>query len=140
MEGDYNVYTHSSLWMRPTRPDRYNAKMVYSWMICCSKKSQAICVVIMWYNSHRVWVRVRMVSCVLPISVVSFVWLWGCHVWIQVQGQIVLRSPSLLKFRDKFEKWIWNESLDLGIGQGEYDMLSLGADRRSSIGNRQDLI
>ena len=30
MEGDYNVYVHSSLWMRPTRPDRYNAKMVYS--------------------------------------------------------------------------------------------------------------
>ena len=30
MERDCNVYTHSSLWMRPTRPDRYNAKMVYS--------------------------------------------------------------------------------------------------------------
>ena len=30
MEGDCNVYAHSSLWMRPTRPDRYNAKMVYS--------------------------------------------------------------------------------------------------------------
>ena len=29
MEGDCNVYAHSSLWMRPTRPDRYNAKMVY---------------------------------------------------------------------------------------------------------------
>ena len=28
MEGDCNVYAHSSLWMRPTRPDRYNAKMV----------------------------------------------------------------------------------------------------------------
>ena len=27
--GDCNVYAHSSLWMRPTRPDRYNAKMVY---------------------------------------------------------------------------------------------------------------
>ena len=27
MEGDCNVYAHSSLWMRPTRPDRYNAKM-----------------------------------------------------------------------------------------------------------------
>ena len=33
MEGDCNVYAHSSLWMRPTRPDRlYNAKMVY-WSI-----------------------------------------------------------------------------------------------------------
>ena len=31
MEGDCNVYAHSSLWMRPTRPDRYNAKMVYKW-------------------------------------------------------------------------------------------------------------
>ena len=30
MEGDCNVYAHSSLWMRPTRPDRYNAKMVYT--------------------------------------------------------------------------------------------------------------
>ena len=30
MEGDCNVYAHSSLWMRPTRPDRYNAKMVYN--------------------------------------------------------------------------------------------------------------
>ena len=29
MEGDCNVYAHSSLWMRPTRPDRYNVKMVY---------------------------------------------------------------------------------------------------------------
>ena len=29
MEGDCNVYAHSSLWMHPTRPDRYNAKMVY---------------------------------------------------------------------------------------------------------------
>ena len=29
MEGDCNVYAHSSLWMRPTRPDWYNAKMVY---------------------------------------------------------------------------------------------------------------
>ena len=29
MEGDCNVYAHSSLWMCPTRPDRYNAKMVY---------------------------------------------------------------------------------------------------------------
>ena len=29
MEGDCDVYAHSSLWMRPTRPDRYNAKMVY---------------------------------------------------------------------------------------------------------------
>ena len=31
MEGDCNVYAHSSLWMRPTRPDRYNAKMVYKY-------------------------------------------------------------------------------------------------------------
>ena len=30
MEGYCNVYTHSSLWIRPTRPDRYNAKMVYT--------------------------------------------------------------------------------------------------------------
>ena len=30
MEGDCNVHAHSSLWMRPTRPDRYNAKMVYT--------------------------------------------------------------------------------------------------------------
>ena len=30
MEGDCNVYARSSLWMRPTRPDRYNAKMVYT--------------------------------------------------------------------------------------------------------------
>ena len=30
MEGDCNVYAHSSLWMCPTRPDRYNAKMVYT--------------------------------------------------------------------------------------------------------------
>ena len=30
MEGDCNVYAHSSLWMRPTRPDQYNAKMVYT--------------------------------------------------------------------------------------------------------------
>ena len=30
MEGDCNVYPHSSLWMRPTRPDRYNAKVVYN--------------------------------------------------------------------------------------------------------------
>ena len=29
MEGDCNVYAHSSLWMRPTRPDRYNMRMVY---------------------------------------------------------------------------------------------------------------
>ena len=29
MEGDCNVYAHSSLWMYPTRPDRYNAKMIY---------------------------------------------------------------------------------------------------------------
>ena len=28
--GECNVHAHSSLWMRPTRPDRYNAKMVYS--------------------------------------------------------------------------------------------------------------
>ena len=28
--GDCNVYAHSSLWMRPTLPDRYNAKMVYT--------------------------------------------------------------------------------------------------------------
>ena len=27
--GDCNIYAHSSLWMRPTRPDRYNSKMVY---------------------------------------------------------------------------------------------------------------
>ena len=26
---DCNVYAHSSLWIHPTRPDRYNAKMVY---------------------------------------------------------------------------------------------------------------
>ena len=30
MEGDCYVYAHSSLWMCPTRPERYNAKMVYS--------------------------------------------------------------------------------------------------------------
>ena len=30
MEGDCNVYAHSSLWMRPTRPDRYNMRMVYN--------------------------------------------------------------------------------------------------------------
>ena len=30
MEGDCNVYAHSSLWMRPTRPDRYNMRMVYT--------------------------------------------------------------------------------------------------------------
>ena len=30
MEGDCNVYTQSSLWMRPTRPDRYNMRMVYT--------------------------------------------------------------------------------------------------------------
>ena len=30
MEGDCNVYAHSLLWMCPTRPDRYNAKMVDS--------------------------------------------------------------------------------------------------------------
>ena len=29
MEGDCNVYAHSTLWMRPTRPDRYNMRMVY---------------------------------------------------------------------------------------------------------------
>ena len=29
MEGDCNVYAHSSLWMHPTRPDRYNMRMVY---------------------------------------------------------------------------------------------------------------
>ena len=29
MEGDCNVYAHSSLWMRPTWPDRYNMRMVY---------------------------------------------------------------------------------------------------------------
>ena len=29
MEGDCNVYAHFSLWMRPTRPDRYNMRMVY---------------------------------------------------------------------------------------------------------------
>ena len=29
MEGDCNVYAHSSLCMRPTRPDRYNMRMVY---------------------------------------------------------------------------------------------------------------
>ena len=34
--GDCNVYAHSSLWMRPTRPDRYNAKMVYKTNIDCS--------------------------------------------------------------------------------------------------------
>ena len=33
MEGDCNVYALSSLWMHPTRPDRYNAKMVYMNMI-----------------------------------------------------------------------------------------------------------
>ena len=35
MEGDCNVYAHTSLWMRPTWPDRYNAKMVY-WLILCN--------------------------------------------------------------------------------------------------------
>ena len=30
MEGDCNVYAHSSLWMRPTRPDRYNMRMVFT--------------------------------------------------------------------------------------------------------------
>ena len=34
MEGDCNVYAHSSLWMRPTQPDQYNAKMVYDSMKC----------------------------------------------------------------------------------------------------------
>ena len=29
MEGNCNVYAHSSVWMRPTRPDRYNMRMVY---------------------------------------------------------------------------------------------------------------
>ena len=32
MEGDCNVYAHSSLWMRPTRPDRYNMRMVYTFL------------------------------------------------------------------------------------------------------------
>ena len=30
MEGDCNVYAHSSLWLRPTRPDQYNMRMVYT--------------------------------------------------------------------------------------------------------------
>ena len=30
MEGDCNVYAHSSLWMRPTGEWSINAKMVYS--------------------------------------------------------------------------------------------------------------
>ena len=37
MEGDCNVYAHSSLWMRPTRPDRYNAKMVYRHRYCVDR-------------------------------------------------------------------------------------------------------
>ena len=30
MEGDCNVYAHSSLWMRPTGEWSINAKMVYT--------------------------------------------------------------------------------------------------------------
>ena len=30
MEGDCNVYAHSSLWMRPTSEWSINAKMVYT--------------------------------------------------------------------------------------------------------------
>ena len=33
MEGDGNVYAHSSLWMRPTRPDRYNMRIDYSHIV-----------------------------------------------------------------------------------------------------------
>ena len=42
MEGDCNVYAHSSLWMRPTRPDRYNAKMVYRIQIIDNKEATTL--------------------------------------------------------------------------------------------------
>ena len=32
MEGDCNVYAHTSLWMRPTGEWSINAKMVYTWL------------------------------------------------------------------------------------------------------------
>ena len=45
MEGDYNVYAHSSLWMRPTGEWSINAKMVYIiniWLIHNTEESMLL--------------------------------------------------------------------------------------------------
>ena len=54
MEGDCNVYAHSSLWMRPTRPDRYNAKMVYYSVFMSDFTHSAVWHDSQWGNSNDV--------------------------------------------------------------------------------------
>ena len=51
MEGDCNVYAHSSLWMRPTQPDRYNAKIVYKFKECYALWIHFV----MWMQQGYIW-------------------------------------------------------------------------------------
>ena len=51
MEGDCNVYAHPSLWMRPTRPDRYNMRMVYSYHIYYYDCKLTCCTHLLWFLS-----------------------------------------------------------------------------------------
>ena len=58
MEGDCNVYAHSSLWMRPTRPDRYNAKMVYTCYVTCGPMVKFKSVGVsphVWSSMNMIW-------------------------------------------------------------------------------------
>ena len=67
MEGDCNVYAHSSLWMRPTRPDRYNMRMVYKHSFSKSYSSQ---------NSH-----LQICSPMLVLTIFVFALLFCTTLW-----------------------------------------------------------
>ena len=47
MEGDCNVYAHSSLWLRPTGEWSINAKMVYT-----TKIMESVCVYVCMYVAY----------------------------------------------------------------------------------------
>ena len=66
-EGDCNVYAHSSLWMRPTRPDWYNAKMVYTlWKFFFTN---------LWNLAKPVLFYYTCKYCHFVINVLNYMWL-----------------------------------------------------------------